>query len=221
MADKTSDWEAFLDNAHVEDLTMIGYETHEDYEKLLRALYEEFTPHGIMEQTQVLKLAKMIWSRNRTDSYTQRKMSNQQSDISATNRISYLVQELKLLEPNFLKAKTVKEVEELLDKLEDPLGKQLIVARWPLEKCNPASSWGSVIAQGLSTTVPEKRLEGDEEFFKMVDGCPIDEDFSTLERMEASMDRTLKRLMQLKTMKQMHRQLEPKLIVSHPKGVIV
>jgi len=33
-----------------------------------------------------------------------------------------------------------------------------------------------------------------------------------IERLDAMIDRTIKRLMQLKTMKQMHGQLEPKLI---------
>ena len=137
-----------------------------------------------------------------------------QSRLRGTNRISRLVEELKLLATKFLKAESVKEVEQLLDGIEDPLGKQLIVANWPLEKCNPASTWGSVIAKGLSSTVPNKRFEGDDEFLEMVDKFPIDEDFSTLERMDATIDRALKRLMQLKTMKQMFRQLEPKLIVN-------
>jgi hypothetical protein len=54
----------------------------------------------------------------------------------------------------------------------------------------------------------------------MVDHFPIDEDYGTLERMDASMDRALKRLVNLKTMKQMFRQLEPKLIKDH-KGVVI
>jgi predicted ribosome quality control (RQC) complex YloA/Tae2 family protein len=174
-----------------------------------------------MEDVQVLKLAKAIWSRNRIDRYVQVKMQAKQNEISFTNKISHLVEKLKPLAPKFLEAKGVKEVEELLNKLEDPLGKQLIVGRWPLEKCDPASAWGSVIAQGLSSTVPEKRIEDDEEFLHMVDHFPIDEDYGTLERMDASIDRTLKRLMQLKTMKQMFHQLEPKLIIDHKGGVLI
>ena len=69
-----------------------------------------------------------------------------------------------------------------------------------------------VIAEGLSALAPAKRFESQEEFLRMVDIFPIDEEFSTLERMDATIDRTLKRFMQLKTMKQMFRQLEPKLI---------
>ena len=48
----------------------------------------------------------------------------------------------------------------------------------------------------------------------MVQAFPIDEEFSAVEQMDATIDRTLKRFMQLKTMKQMFRQLEPKVIES-------
>jgi hypothetical protein len=221
MSGNTNGWEEFLERADIEDLTMIGYETYEEYEEFLRALYEELTPHGIMEENQVFRLAKVIWSRNRIDRYAQLKMRGKQIEISVTNRISYIAEKLKPLAPKFLNAKSVKEVEELLEKLEDPIGKQLILARWPLEKCKPAEAWGGVIAEGLSSLVPDKRFEDDEEFFKMVEHFPIDEDFGTLERMDASIDRTLKRLMQLKTMKQMFRQLEPKLIVNNDGSVLV
>jgi hypothetical protein len=164
-----------------------------------------------MEENQILKIAKTTWNRNRIERYTQYKMRAKQREIAATNEISRIEEELKPLAPDFRKATSVEEVEELFKKL-DSIGKQLIVSRWPLEKCKTREAWGSVIAEGLSGLAPAKRFEGTEEFFRMVDVFPIDEEFSTLERMDATIDRTLKRFMQLKTMKQMFRQLEPKLI---------
>jgi hypothetical protein len=44
MPNKISDWEVFLENANIYDLTMLPGESHEGYEKHLRGLYEEFTP---------------------------------------------------------------------------------------------------------------------------------------------------------------------------------
>jgi hypothetical protein len=90
MSEKTSGWGAFRDSANIDDLTMITYESHEQYEELLRALYEEFTPHGIMEDNQVLRLAKMIWSRNRTDRYVQLKMYDKQLKLRFTNEFSHI-----------------------------------------------------------------------------------------------------------------------------------
>jgi hypothetical protein len=78
----------------------------------------------------------------------------------------------------------------------------------------PFINWRSVIASGLSALVPDQRFEHEEEFFKMAEAFPIDEEFSAVERMDATIDRTLKRFMQLKTMKQMFRQLEPRVIES-------
>ena len=211
MSDTTCDWEAFRESANIEEQVMLSDETHEQYENHLRRLYEEFKPVGLMEENQILKIAKTIWIRNRLDRYTQYKMRAKQHDIENTNKISRIEEELKPLAPDFRKATSVREVEELLKKL-DSSGKRLIVARWPLEKCKPPGAWGSVIAEGLSALAPAKRFEGQDEFLRMVEVFPIDEDISTLERMDATIDRTLKRFMQLKTMKQMFRQLEPKLI---------
>jgi hypothetical protein len=101
------------------------------------------------------------------------------------------------------------------------LAKQTILARWPLEKCKTANAWGSVIAEGLSALVPDERFEDEEEFFTMVKAFPIDEQFSAIERMDATIDRTLKRFMQLKTMKQMFHQLEPKVITNSKKVVFI
>ena len=57
-----------------------------------------------------------------------------------------------------------------------------------------------------------KRHEGPDEFVKVFDLDTFDDDLARIERLDAMIDRTIKRLMQVKTMKQMHARLEPKLI---------
>jgi hypothetical protein len=57
-----------------------------------------------------------------------------------------------------------------------------------------------------------KRHEGPDEFVKIFDLDTFDDDLARIERLDAMIDRTIKRLMQVKTMKQMHARLEPKLI---------
>ena len=56
------------------------------------------------------------------------------------------------------------------------------------------------------------RHEQADEFIAMVDLEAFDMALARLERLDAMIDRTIKRLMQIKTMKQMHGRLEPKLI---------
>ena len=58
----------------------------------------------------------------------------------------------------------------------------------------------------------ERRHEGPDEFVKIFDLDAFDNNLGRIERLDAMIDRTIKRLMQVKTMKQMHARLEPKLI---------
>jgi hypothetical protein len=68
--------------------------------------------------------------------------------------------------------------------------------------------WGAKIAEGLLAWKPAPRHEQADEFIKM----NLTWLLNRIERIDGMIDRTIKRLMQLKTMKQMHGQLEPKLI---------
>ena len=55
-------------------------------------------------------------------------------------------------------------------------------------------------------------INGREIFFKLVEEFPITERLKQLEQIDVAIDRTIKCFMQVKTMKQMYRQLEPKVI---------
>ena len=68
------------------------------------------------------------------------------------------------------------------------------------------------IAEGLLAWKSRPRHEQADEFIKILDLDEFDAALDRIERLDAMIDRTIKRLMQLKTMKQMHRRLEPKLI---------
>jgi len=59
---------------------------------------------------------------------------------------------------------------------------------------------------------PATRHERADEFIKILDLDEFDMALARIERLDAMIDRTIKRLMQVKTMKQMYGRLEPKLI---------
>jgi hypothetical protein len=88
----------------------------------------------------------------------------------------------------------------------------VILARWPLEPGADPAAWGSKIGEGLAQWKPKSRHEGADEFVEIFDLDTFDDDLARIERLDAMIDRTIKRLMQVKTMKQMYRRLEPKLI---------
>jgi hypothetical protein len=69
-----------------------------------------------------------------------------------------------------------------------------------------------MVSQGLLSWKPASRREQADEFIAIVDLEEFDMALARMERLDAMIDRTIKRLMQVKTMKQMHGRLEPKLI---------
>src|ERR1700730_9157690 len=151
MSDKSNGFEEFLNRAEIYELTMLPGESHDEYEEMLRALYEEFKPCGLMEEDQILKMATAVWKRKRWDRFLQIKMAASQRNIRVTNKFSHVFEKLKNLAPEFLKTASVKEVEKLRAVIGDPLAKEIVAKKWPVEKCKNANAWGRVIAEGLST----------------------------------------------------------------------
>jgi hypothetical protein len=211
-----SGWEAFGPRARIFDTTMIPAENHRDFENRLRDLYEEFFPAGPTEEDLVERLAVLRWERDRVYRYEQMKMEKRQAELNSLVEFANFDRKLRSLVPEFQKARTVKEVEGLLSELEDAgiqIGKQ-----WPLEKCDDPEKWGRIIAEGLTLPPYHEEFHGRDVFFKLVEEFPIIERLERLERIDVMIDRTIKRLLQLKTMKQMHRELEPKVMtISEPK----
>ena len=207
-AGKTSGWEAFRDRAESYETTMIPAETHEAFEKLLKDLYDEFSPVGRTEELLVQRLASLHWERDRLHRDAQFKMEIRGGELRRQVRQTHSFARLKSLAPEFKKAKTREELEKLFSKVDDvtvQLGKA-----WCPENCDPPEGWGDFIADQI-TSLPEQ-IHGRDVFFKLMEEFPVIERLEQLEKIDAVIDRTLKRFMQLKTMKQMFRQLEPKVI---------
>ena len=70
--------------------------------------------------------------------------------------------------------------------------------------------WG--LAAGLLALKPGPHREANDAFLEVIDLDELDNSLACIERLDAMIDRTIKRLMHVKTMKQMHDRLEPKLI---------
>jgi hypothetical protein len=89
-----------------------------------------------------------------------------------------------------------------------------IRSHYPLAEDEDPTKWGAKIGNGLSAWVISQRFEAADEFIKMMDLEQFDDHLARIERLDAMIDRTIKRLMQRKAQKQMLRQLEPKVIKS-------
>jgi hypothetical protein len=191
---------------------MLWDEKYKDYEALRTGLSQEYTPDGATEEYLVQTILDLLWRRRRLDRHGQITTQQRLDEISEANDRSRHIDVLLSLAPEFNEAKTAEQVEAMLAHL-DPLYSTTILEYWPLQTGEDAGAWGPKIAAGLvSTWKPEPRCEGDDAFLAVVDLDAFDISLARVERLDAMIDRTIKRLMQVKTMKQMYGRLEPKLI---------
>jgi hypothetical protein len=205
-----SGWEAFRDRANIYEMTMMPGENVEDFEDLLRRHYEEFRPDGTTEGFYALEIAKWRWERDRYERSQQLSMFRRQWEFATINQFLRGIRQLKPLAPEFQAAKSAEDVEKVLSKVDEQVA-TVVRKRWPLESSAEFESWGSVIAKGLAT-LPDLIGDPAQQMLILQEEFPALERLHKLEQFDAKIERTIKRLMQVKTMKQMHRQLEPKVI---------
>ncbi len=190
---------------------MLWSERYQDYEALRDALYREFTPSGSTEEYLVQTLLNLRWRRRRLECHEQIVIQQRLDKIHEANEHSHDVDNLRSFAPQFAKAITVEQVEAVLASL-SPIYSNTIRRDSPFKAGDDPQQWGPKIAEGLLAWKPAPRHEQADEFIKILDLDEFDKSLDRIERLDAMIDRTIKRLMQLKTMKQMHGQLEPKLI---------
>jgi hypothetical protein len=190
---------------------MLWSEKYEDYESLRAELYLEFTPSGSTEEYLVQTLLDLRWRRRRLDCFERITIQKQLDKIREDNETSHHIENLRSFAAEFNEANSVERVEALLARL-SPSYSDTIRYLWPLQAGEDHNTWGTKIAKGLLSLNPGRRHEQADEFAEIFDLDTFDDDLARIERLDSMIDRTIKRLMQIKTMKQMHGRLEPKLI---------
>jgi hypothetical protein len=157
----------------------------------------------------------MLWSERYEDHELLRAeitIQKRLDKIREENETSRHIENLRSFASEFNEATSVEKVEALLAPLSS-LYSNTIRHQWPLQTTGEnANTWGPEIAKGLLSWKPATRHEQADEFIAIIDLEAFDISLARIERLDAMIDRTTKRLMQIKTMKQMHGRLEPKLI---------
>jgi hypothetical protein len=190
---------------------MLWSERYEDYEALRAGLNQEYAPDGSTEEYLVQTLLDLRWRRQRLDRrgrFSTQKRLDKIREISETNRH---MANLGTFASEFKQADSVEKVEAILSRL-SPGYSGIILSVWPFKVGDDPVAWGSKIGEGLSRWARGTVYEGADEFIVVVDLKTFDDDLARIERLDAMIERSIKRLMQVKTMKQMHSRLEPKLI---------
>jgi hypothetical protein len=190
---------------------MLWGESYQDYEALGAALYQELSPSGSTEESLVRTMQDLLWRKRRLECREQIALQQRLKKLRAENENSRHVEEIRSFAALFSAATSVEQVEAALASL-IPLYSNTIRKRWPFLPGDDPQKWGGEIAEGLSDWKPAPRHEQADGFVAVIDLDEADAALGRIERLDAMIDRTIKRLMQLKTMKQMCGRLEPKLI---------
>jgi len=186
---------------------MLWGEKQEDYDAVREGLDLEWTPNGPTEENLVQTLLDLLWRSRRLSLFEKIKAQQKLESIHRQNEISVHVEKLGALAPDFEAATSKELVEEKLAIL-SPLYRNTILSKWPLGKDEDPKGGGAKIAKGLQDWKFEKR-EGPKEFLAMSDHDDLHLALVRRERLDAKIEQTIKRLIQLKAAKQAQRQLEP------------
>ena len=191
---------------------MLPGENIRSYFALVAEFVEEWTPDGPTERSLVERLVQLHWFRQRLDRFDQTRLQAKVQRIEDTNENSRLLQLMKDEAPAFQNAASQDEVNDILIELEECCA-LCIKEHVPYDESPDAPPWGPAIAKFLETLKPTARLEGAAKFTSLVDTNSIYVDMARSNRLDEAIDRTIKRLMQVKTVKQIFpKKAEPKLI---------
>jgi hypothetical protein len=180
---------------------MLPEEKFRDYEALREAHYDEWAPEGVTEQCLVDDLCKLRWRKRRMDQYDQIHLRQRHAQVRQRNYVNRHRNNLKNWGVKFSEAASVEVVEEILSGL-SPFYVETITGWVPREKYEDPAQWGQEIGKFLSNLEVKDQLEGPDMFAAIVNPDLIETEISRSDRLDEAIDRKIKRLMQVKTAKQ-------------------
>jgi hypothetical protein len=191
--------------------TLLWGETQEEYEAFRAAVYAEWQPDGPAEENLVEGMLNLLWRCRRFGRHQQLEDRKKLEQIRLQNELSRYADKMRPLAGEFATATSKEDVEEILSRLEDEKYGIIVRTKWPLGEKDDPSKWGDKIAKGLGSWKVERREDADE-FLAMNDPIGFALMLKPMDLIDAKIEQTTKRLVQLKAFKQTLRQLEPKQI---------
>jgi hypothetical protein len=192
-------------------------EKQADYEALRQSFFDEWVPDGVTEQYLVDDLCKFRWKKLRLERYDQVCLQQRKDKILQENNANKLIEELRGLAEEFSETESIEEVEAILPWLSASFN--MLINKWvPRDKCTEPAKWGQEIGDYLSKLNQVNPLKGADLFAAIVDPGLMEIEIARSGRLDEAIDRTIKRLMQVKAAKQVfpnmrkHAKPEPKLI---------
>ena len=204
MRKKDRSKNALKHGAFSRELILPG-ESKKEYELLLAELEAEYSPSGPSEIYLVNHLASLLWRERRLEVYRQAKLEKRVRTIERKNESYHLMGVLKSLAPQLAAATTAKEVEAILASKHFTPG--AITSKVPQPPPDQEATWGPAIAAYLNEMEIPKSLHGIDAFTHALDYAldPIEMEREILQenRLHEEIDKTIKRLAQVKGYKQL------------------
>ncbi|MDO9299471.1 hypothetical protein [Bradyrhizobium sp.] len=192
-------------------------EKRSDYEAMRTAHYDEWTPEGITEECLVDGLIDKRWKKRRMDQYNQVRLQQRVAQTVLKNDVNRHRTNLKNLASEFQAADGAEAVEKTFSIL-SPWYQEVITGWVPRENFSDLAEWGQAVGKFLSDLKTDEPLEGGDLFAHMIDPDQLEKEIEQSNRLDESIDRIIKRLIQLKVAKQIFKNpgrnaaSEPKLI---------
>jgi hypothetical protein len=200
MPKKDRSKNALKHGAFSRELILPG-ESRKEYERLLAELEAEYSPSGPSETYLVNHLASLLWRERRLQVYRRAKLEQRVRMIESKNRSSYWMGVLNSLAPQLAAATTAKEVEAIL--ASEHLTPDAITFKIPQPPSDQEATWGPAIAEYLNKMEIPERLYGIDAFECAVDPIEMEREILQENRLHEEIDRTIKRLAQVKGYKQL------------------
>jgi hypothetical protein len=208
-----NDWKSFKDRSSIYDMvTFVTEQSERTFEDILRGLYEEYSPVGITEEELIRRLATLFWEREELCRFFRFKMEIRLAELNSQLPYAQFIAWVKSRAIEFKKAKNIEEGKKFFSELDAAAQEGDDAALKWLEEYRSPKMWGNGAGELLSSLPDVGPANGRDIFLKVVEEFPVMERLEQFEKIDVLIDRTIKRLMQVKTMKQMVRQAEPRLI---------
>jgi hypothetical protein len=176
-------------------------ESKKDYERLLAELEAEYSPSGPSEIYLVHHLASLLWRQRRLQVYRRAKLEKRVRTIERNNKSSHWLGVLNSLAPQLAAATTAKEVEAIL--ASEHLTPDVITFKIPQPPPDQEATWGPAIAEYFNKMEIPERLHGIDAFECAVDPIEMEREILQENRLHEEIDKTIKRLAQVKAYKQL------------------
>ena len=212
MSKKPKPKGALKHGTYAQEVILPG-EDRADYTRMLVELYDEWAPEGRTERELVDRLACFYWRRQRLHAYQQAQLQKRVDAIKLRNDRSRSLVFVKALAPQFAMAQSAEAVEDILW---DNIRYRDIILGWvPRVPSQAETKWGPAIAAHLSELEVESPLDGKEALLHLIGVLPpeMDDEGKASDRLDENIDRTIKRLVQVRTSKAIFPRKDPSKLI--------